>query len=136
MVAIDDRASPLFMHHDDNPCLLLVSQPLNGENYGSWSRTMKIALWMKNKFYFVDGLLPCPDPKEDLVQYQAWMRNNNMVISWILNVVAKEITPKIVAYEFTSDIWSISMIIFSSAMVNISTRFSVRYPLCNKVLSL
>ena len=33
--AIDDPVSPFFLHHSDNPGLVLVSQQLTGDNYGS-----------------------------------------------------------------------------------------------------
>jgi hypothetical protein len=37
-----DPSSPLFLHSDDNPRILLVSQPLTGENYSTWSRAMLV----------------------------------------------------------------------------------------------
>ena len=67
---------------------------------------MKIALCVKNKFCFVDGLLPCPNPEDDPVQHQVWLRNNNIDIFWLLNAMSKDITPTIVAYRFTLKIWS------------------------------
>lgn len=54
---IDDRMSPYYIHHSDNPGFILVSQPLIGENYPSWSRSMLIALSVKNKAGFVDGAI-------------------------------------------------------------------------------
>jgi len=36
--------SPLFLHHSDHPGLLLVSKRLNGDDYNSWHRAMKISL--------------------------------------------------------------------------------------------
>lgn len=44
---IDDRMSPYYVHHLDNPSFILVSQPLTGENYPSWSRSMMITLSVK-----------------------------------------------------------------------------------------
>ena len=55
--AIDDPLNPYFLHHSDNPGVALVSQPLTGENYPSWSRVMLIVLSAKNKVGFVDGSL-------------------------------------------------------------------------------
>ena len=57
---IDDRMSPYYLHHSDNPGFVLVSQPLTGENYPSWSRYMMIALSVKNKTGFIDGSLTEP----------------------------------------------------------------------------
>ncbi|KAI3720905.1 hypothetical protein L2E82_31904 [Cichorium intybus] len=44
---------PDLLH--DGPGLVLVSQVLTGENYAAWSRSMIIALSVKNKLKFVDG---------------------------------------------------------------------------------
>lgn len=46
---IDDGSSPYFLHHSDNPGLILVSQPLMGDNYATWNHAMIIALSVKNK---------------------------------------------------------------------------------------
>ena len=51
---------------------------------------MKIALSVMNKLGFIDGLIPKPEG-DDLNLLQSWIRNNNMVISWILNSVSKDI---------------------------------------------
>lgn len=91
---IDDRLHPYYLHHSDNPGFVLVSQPLIGENYPSWSQVMLIALSVKNKVGFIDGWLPKPN-SSDVVMYNSWMRNNNLVISWILNTVSKEISASI-----------------------------------------
>ena len=47
--------SPLFLHNLDQPGLLLVSKRLNGDNYNSWHRAMKISLSAKNKTGFITG---------------------------------------------------------------------------------
>ena len=102
--AIDDSSSPFFLHHSDSPGLVLVSQLLNGDNYASWSRAMLIALSVKNKLGFIDGSITKPtDANASLLH--SWTRNNNMVISWILNSVSKEISASIIFSETASDIW-------------------------------
>jgi hypothetical protein len=55
-----DPSSPLFLHNGDNPRIILVPQPLTGENYSTWSRSMLVALSAKNKLCFIDGSLPKP----------------------------------------------------------------------------
>lgn len=102
--AIDGPTSPYFLHHTDNPGLSLVSQPLTGENYASWSRAMLIALSVKNKIGFIDGSIIQPTGNDDNLM-AAWMRNNNVVISWILNSVSKEISASILFSNCASTIW-------------------------------
>ena len=87
--AIDDGSTPFFIHHSDSPGFVFVSQSLIGENYASWSRSMTIALSVKNKLGFINGTNV--RPADDITLLNAWIRSNNIVISWILNSVSKEI---------------------------------------------
>lgn len=49
--------SPNYLHPGENSKAVLVSPPLNGENFHSWSRTMRRALLTKNKRKFIDGIM-------------------------------------------------------------------------------
>ncbi|XP_062088784.1 uncharacterized protein LOC133795348 [Humulus lupulus] len=103
---LEDPSNPYFLHHGDNPGNTLVSQPLTGQdNYTSWSRAMLLAISVKNKIGFLDGSISKPSIS-DPVLHTAWIRNNNMVISWILNSVSKEISSSILYDESASTIWS------------------------------
>ncbi|KAJ1390329.1 Gag-polypeptide of LTR copia-type [Sesbania bispinosa] len=84
---MEDASNPLFLHHSDGPGINLVSQPLTGSNYNTWSRAMIIALSVKNKLGFVDGSIPQP-PADD-PQLAAWFRCNNVNKSKGPNVVAQ-----------------------------------------------
>ncbi|XP_022871010.1 uncharacterized protein LOC111390234 [Olea europaea var. sylvestris] len=55
---------------------------------------MVIALSVKNKLGFIDGSISPPENSSDMLN--AWIRNNNMVISWILNLVSKEISASVI----------------------------------------
>lgn len=100
----DDTVSPYYLHHSDSPGLVLVSQPLTGDNFTSWYRAMIIALSVKNKLGFVDGSISKPiDSDSNLLS--SWKRNNNIVISWILNSVSKDISASIIFAESASEIW-------------------------------
>ncbi|KAL5552502.1 hypothetical protein UlMin_039903 [Ulmus minor] len=101
--AIDDSSNPYFLHHFDNPGLVLVSQSLISENYASWSRAMLIALSVKNKLGFVDGSIP--KPAGTYPNLSSWIRNNNIVISWILNSISKEISASIIFSVSAYEIW-------------------------------
>lgn len=48
-IVVEQHANPYFLHHSDNTSLVLVSDLLTDENYTSWSRSMVIALTVKNK---------------------------------------------------------------------------------------
>lgn len=77
---LDDASNSYLLHHSDHPGIQLVSQALTCDYYSSWSRLMKLALSVKNKFGFVHGSIP-----KSLVLLTSWERNNNQIImSWIL----------------------------------------------------
>ncbi|KAL2517884.1 Retrotran gag 3 domain-containing protein [Abeliophyllum distichum] len=48
------QSDPMALHQSDHPGLILVSKPLDGNNYGQWSRAMRIALIAKNKIRQVE----------------------------------------------------------------------------------
>lgn len=76
----DSYNDSFYLHNSDEPGLVLVSQLLTGDNYATWSRSMQIALLIKNKIDFVEGnVLPEPDSSDPT--YRSWSRNNNVVIS-------------------------------------------------------
>ncbi|KAJ1386443.1 Gag-polypeptide of LTR copia-type [Sesbania bispinosa] len=83
---MEDPSNPFFLHHSDGPGIALVSQPLTDSNYNTWNRAMIVALSVKNKLGFVDGSIPRPPDGDP--QLSAWLRCNNVVISWLYNSVS------------------------------------------------
>ena len=73
--------NPLFLHHAENPSLVLVTQPLlGGENYAAWAHAVRKALLIKNKLGFIDGTLTLSSPLVSTPSnVQAWIRCDNMV---------------------------------------------------------
>ena len=65
---------------------------------------MKIALSVQNKLRFIDGSILKHDD-DDLHLQSPWIRINNMVIYWILNLVSKEISASIIYVHSDSEIW-------------------------------
>ena len=66
---------------------------------------MMIALLsMKNKLGFIDDSITKPDDF-DMNLLNSWIRNNNVMISWILNSISKEISTSIIFLESASEIW-------------------------------
>ncbi|KAG8371159.1 hypothetical protein BUALT_Bualt13G0057700 [Buddleja alternifolia] len=56
-----DVSSPFCLHHSDNLGCILVSQPLEDDNYPTWSRAMRMTLEAKHKLGFIDGSIPQPE---------------------------------------------------------------------------
>lgn len=86
----DVPMSPYYLHYSHALGISLVSQHLIGKNYVPWCRAIIFTLSSKNKVWFIDGSTP-KHGDENLIFPNSWIRNNNIVISWILNLVSKEI---------------------------------------------
>lgn len=103
-VFTEDSNSPFFLQNGDHPGLILVSHPLSGSNYNTWSGAMVMDLTAKNKLGFVDNTLVRTSPDDFL--YGAWNRCNSMVTSWILNVVARDIADSLMYIQTCSEVWA------------------------------
>ena len=86
---VNDPSHELFLHPSDNPNNILVSELMNGENYGHWKNAMEVALIAKNKLGFALGTCSKPAVGSPLTGH--WDRCDKMVISWIINAVIKDI---------------------------------------------
>lgn len=64
-----------------------------------------MALTAKNKFAFVDGSLQKPS-EESEVLFHAWTRSNNMVLSWLLNSISKEIASSVIYINSAHEMWN------------------------------
>ncbi|XP_019435943.1 PREDICTED: uncharacterized protein LOC109342409 [Lupinus angustifolius] len=100
---IQNPRNPFFLHPGDNPGAILVSTPLDGTNYNSWSRSMKRALLSKNKFKFVDGSILMTE--NDDILFDDWERCNTMVISWITRSLNPQIAQSTVYIESAEELW-------------------------------
>jgi hypothetical protein len=99
-----DASSNLFyLHHGDNPGSVIVSHPLHGDNFITWRRSMMMALVAKNKFGFIVGSIVKPSAIDPSLP--GWVRCNNMLLSWLLNSVFKEIATSIIFYDNIGDMW-------------------------------
>ena len=93
----------LFLHPSDNPNSILVNELLNGKNYGTWKKSMEIALIAKNKLGFVLGT--CGQPGSTSPLFSQWDRCDKMVISWLLHAVEKSISNSILFSNSSRQIW-------------------------------
>jgi len=104
VISIDDASSPYYLHHGDSPGSVLVSQLLHGENYHTWSRSMIMALTAKNKIGFIDGSITKPSSTTDAL-HRPWIRSNNMVLSWLLNSISKDIAASVIYINTAQEMW-------------------------------
>ena len=62
LLDVNNPSHMFFLHPFDNPNNVLVSELLNGANYGHWRKSMEIALISKNKLVVVLGTCAKPEP--------------------------------------------------------------------------
>ena len=65
---------------------------------------MSITLTMKNKIAFVNGSLVLSITNDPHLRV-AWLRANNLVLSWLMNSIAKEICGSLLYFTNAFDIW-------------------------------
>ncbi|KAK4558972.1 hypothetical protein RGQ29_008284 [Quercus rubra] len=88
---------PLFLHHAENPSLVLVTQPL----------IVRKALLTKNKLGFIDGTLTLSSPLISTPSsVQAWIRCDNMVGTWLTNSVSSKLQASIIYEDTALEIWN------------------------------
>ncbi|KAL2232986.1 UNVERIFIED_CONTAM: hypothetical protein Sindi_1478600 [Sesamum indicum] len=81
----------------------LVSVPLDGMNFLTWSRAIKLALGAKQKLGFIDGT--CTKPEENKSEIEPWERVDCMVVSWLLNSITKDIAEPFLYTTSAQDLW-------------------------------
>lgn len=84
-----NQASNYYVHLAENLSAPLVTPLLDKKNYHVWAKSMKRALLSKNRWKFLDGSIAVPDQFD--LSYDAWERCNNLIHSWIINLVLPSI---------------------------------------------
>ncbi|KAL0458915.1 UNVERIFIED_CONTAM: hypothetical protein Slati_0518700 [Sesamum latifolium] len=88
----------------NNPGMSLTSIPLDGSNFLTWSRSVKISLGAKMKLSFINGKIKKPEESDQT--YEQWIRADYMVTSWILNSISKEIVESFLYTTTARELWT------------------------------
>ncbi|XP_075101952.1 uncharacterized protein LOC142177370 [Nicotiana tabacum] len=99
-----DSNHPYFLYSSDAPRMSLVNEPFDGRGFPRWRRSILIALSAKNKLGFIDGT--CIEPKLDSADYPLWSRANDMVTSWLLNSLSKDIGNSVIYSKTARNLWN------------------------------
>ncbi|XP_033517573.1 uncharacterized protein [Nicotiana tomentosiformis] len=100
----NDSNHPYHLHSSDTPGMALVKSTFDGKGFPRWKRFVLIAISAKNKLGFINGT--CDEPIMDDKDYLLWNRCNDMVSSWLLNLLTKEIGDNVIYSRTTKDLWS------------------------------
>lgn len=98
-----DLNNPLHLQPSDAPRQSLMNVVFYGRGFLGWRRSIFIAPSAKNKLAFINGTIP--KPNLDALDYQQWSRCNNMVTSWILNSLSKDIGDSVMYSKTTTQLW-------------------------------
>ncbi|KAL7603258.1 hypothetical protein Lser_V15G16505 [Lactuca serriola] len=99
-----NHSNPLYLHPSDQPRMLLVLKQFDGSNFNSWNKAMSIALSAKNELGFVNGKILKPDENDP--NLDTWQCCNDMVTSWILNVLSGDIAESVIYSSSSYEIWN------------------------------
>ncbi|CAL9005330.1 unnamed protein product [Prunus brigantina] len=97
-------SNPLVLHHSDTPGRTLVNAPLKGNNYGQWSRSMRLSLSAKNKLGLIDWSIKAPSLTD--AKFPMWQRCNDMVLSWLLHSVHPDIASSVLYSDTAAAVWN------------------------------
>nr|XP_016495495.1 PREDICTED: uncharacterized protein LOC107814569 [Nicotiana tabacum] len=99
-----DSSHPYYLHPLKYSRMNLVSIVFDGRSYSGWRRAVIIALSTKNKLVLIDRTLTIPQADSRLQKTRA--RCNDMVQSWLLNSLSKEIAESVLYSQSVKDLWS------------------------------
>ncbi|KAL6179330.1 hypothetical protein ACLB2K_050846 [Fragaria x ananassa] len=93
----------LYLHHSDQPTVVLVTQPLMEDNFSEWTQSMSMALKIKNKIGFVLGTQV--KPTVNLEEQQQWERCDTLVKTWLIASMSKPISGSVKNCKTSRDVW-------------------------------
>ncbi|XP_019224022.1 PREDICTED: uncharacterized protein LOC109205734 [Nicotiana attenuata] len=99
----NDSSHPFYLYPSDSPGMILFNSIFDGKSYRGWHRAVFIALSAKYKLGFIDGSITGPATSSP--SFKAWNRCNDMVISWLLNSLSKEIDESVLYSKTAKEIW-------------------------------
>lgn len=98
-----DSNHPFYIHPSNNPGEILVPVKFTGVGFCSWRCSVLRSLSVKNKLGSING--DCPRSQSNDLSYRQWERCDNIVTSWILNSLSKEIVDSVEYVQDSAELW-------------------------------
>ncbi|XP_019244321.1 PREDICTED: uncharacterized protein LOC109224189 [Nicotiana attenuata] len=98
-----DINHPYHLNHSDSPGMTLVNTVFDGKGYPGWKRSILLSLSAKKKLGFINGA--CKTPVLDSTDFEQWSCVNDMVTSWILNALSKDIADSVIYSKTAKELW-------------------------------
>ncbi|KAF7840478.1 uncharacterized protein G2W53_002776 [Senna tora] len=96
------RAPAWSLSSSDQPGMVLVTSPLVGTNFVSWSLAIKTALEAKEKLGFIDGTIKEP---EDESEHKRWKPVDSMVKAWVRNSIERNLAETFMFCRTSRELW-------------------------------
>ncbi|XP_019262125.1 PREDICTED: uncharacterized protein LOC109239965 [Nicotiana attenuata] len=103
IAAVLDSTNPLYMHPSESAGTVLVPVAFDSTGYRSWRRGVLRALSMENKVGFITR--KCKKPNAGEASYDQWARCDDMVTSWILNSLSKDLADGLQYVSDAKELW-------------------------------
>ncbi|XP_016512714.1 uncharacterized protein LOC107829760 [Nicotiana tabacum] len=91
------------MHPSESAGTVLVPVAFNGTGYRSWRRGVLRALSVKNKVGFITE--KCKKSGSDNANFDQWARCDDMVTSWILNSLSRDLANSLQYVSDAKELW-------------------------------
>ncbi|XP_019225587.1 PREDICTED: uncharacterized protein LOC109207160 [Nicotiana attenuata] len=98
-----DSTNPPYMHPSESAGIVLVPVTFDGTGYRSWRRGVLKALSVKNKVGFITR--KCKKPNVGEASCEQWARCDDMVTSWILNSLSKDLADGFQYVSGAKELW-------------------------------
>jgi len=95
--------NPLYLHPAESAGSTLVPVVFDGTEYRSWKRGILRGISVNNKMGFING--KCVKPAATDPTYGQWERCDDMVTSWILNSLSKDIADSLQYVNTAKELW-------------------------------
>ncbi|KAL0318750.1 UNVERIFIED_CONTAM: hypothetical protein Sangu_2031200 [Sesamum angustifolium] len=98
-----NKSIPAQIQLPENTGMVMISTPLNGNNWLTWSRYIRIASEGKDKLDFVDGT--CLKPAYGSTELKQWRIADSVVRTWILSTISKDIVNAFLYAASARSLW-------------------------------
>ncbi|XP_019239751.1 PREDICTED: uncharacterized protein LOC109219732 [Nicotiana attenuata] len=98
-----DVNHPYHLNNSDSPGMTLVNTVFDGRGYPGWRRSILLSLSAKRKLGFINGV--CKSPGLNSPELEQWNCVNDMVISWILNALSKDMADSVIYSKTAKELW-------------------------------
>ncbi|KAF8379783.1 hypothetical protein HHK36_029232 [Tetracentron sinense] len=114
------------MSHEINPGMKITTEPLNGSNYLYWSNAAKLFISSRSKLWHINGKNKAPN--ESSTEYDDWLSNNHLVMTWLLNSMKKNIARTFRFHTTAEGIWNMAKELYGEQN-NIARTYQIKQEL-------